>query len=447
MFNNMANGLIWRRYSHPTLGYANSTDEFTTIIKNSSTFVSQGITANINNFTFSADNYITEFAGYIYAATTGTYAFAVSSDDSSDLFIDDVLVAYHYGGHGTGGYLSGGGGTTSTVVLQKGYHRLYTRFLELTGGDSHQILYIPPTTTTWTVIESANLYINPSDFLRSNGTTLDINSTATISNTTVASSTATGALVVTGGVGIGGDLRVGGTIFGAFAGTVSGTSTNASNIATIAVNTNAAYFPTFVDSNNASTGFEALYTTSSFSINPTTSAVTIGGGFSAARLSLGALVSNRVLSIYDDSTNWYGLGIAGSEFRNLAPQNWTVGTYTRSSDTYTERMRVDSNGNVSIGIASASSLLHVAGTARITGVTTVTNVTNATSTATGALQVLGGVGIGGNIYVGGSIYELTSGTAYQVVSQADIGSAPNQIPLNQYLGKLAFQDYISGGTF
>jgi hypothetical protein len=121
---------------------------------------------------------------------------------------------------------------------------------------------------------------------------------------------------------------------------------------------------------------------------------------------------------------------------------------TRTLDsTPTEKMRIDRDGNVSIGIASASSLLHVAGTARITGVTTVTNVTNATSTITGALQVLGGVGIGGNIYVGGSIYELTSGTAYQVVSQADIGSAPNQIPLNQYLGKLAFQDYISGGTF
>jgi hypothetical protein len=446
MFNRMANGLVWRRYSHAIPAYPAAPDDFTTFIKNSSTFVSQGITANINNFTFSADNYITEFAGYIYAATTGTYAFGVNSDDASDLFIDDTLVAHWYGIHGAGGG-SLPGGTTSTVVLQKGYHRLYTRFFEVTGGDSHQILYIPPTTTTWTVIESANLYINPSDFLRSNGTTLDINSTATISNTTVASSTATGALVVTGGVGIGGDLRVGGTIFGAFAGTVSGTSTNASNIATIAVNTNSSYFPTFVDSNNASTGFEALYTTSSFSINPTTGAVTIGGGFGAARLSLGALVSNRVLSIYDDNTNWYGLGIAGSEFRNLAPQNWTVGTYTRSSDTYTERMRVDSNGNVGIGIASASSLLHVAGTARITGVTTVTNVTNASSTITGALQVLGGVGIGGNIYVGGSIYELTSGTAYQVVSQADIGSAPNQIPLNQYLGKLAFQDYISGGTF
>jgi hypothetical protein len=137
-------------------------------------------------------------------------------------------------------------------------------------------------------------------------------------------------------------------------GVSAGSATNADNIRTIAQTASATYYPTFVDSNNATNAYESVYTTSSFSINPATSAVTIGGGFSAARLSLGALVSNRVLSIYDDGTNWYGLGIAGSEFRNLAPQNWTVGTYTRSSDTYTERVRVDSAGNVNIGTFTTS---------------------------------------------------------------------------------------------
>ena len=41
--------------------------------------------------------------------------------------------------------------------------------------------------------------------------------------------------------------------------------------------------------------------------------------------------------------------------------------------------------------------------------------------------------------------------SYAIVSQADIGTAPNKIPLNQYLGTMAFQDakavQIAGGSF
>jgi hypothetical protein len=66
-----------------------------------------------------------------------------------------------------------------------------------------------------------------------------------------------------------------------------------------------------------------------------------------------------------------------------------------------------STGNVGIGTATPLSVLHVAGTTRITGITTVTNTTNATSTTTGALQVIGGVGIGQDVWVGGGLFATT----------------------------------------
>jgi hypothetical protein len=41
---------------------------------------------------------------------------------------------------------------------------------------------------------------------------------------------------------------------------------------------------------------------------------------------------------------------------------------------------------------------------------------------------------------GSTIKEITSGTAYDVATQYDIGTLANQIPLNQYLGTMAYQD-------
>jgi len=50
---------------------------------------------------------------------------------------------------------------------------------------------------------------------------------------------------------------------------------------------------------------------------------------------------------------------------------------------------------------------------------------------------------GSTLAVGGTITELYDGTYWNIVSQADIGSDPDQIPLNQYLGQLAFLDDFS----
>lgn len=57
----------------------------------------------------------------------------------------------------------------------------------------------------------------------------------------------------------------------------------------------------------------------------------------------------------------------------------------------------------------------------------------------------GNVGIGtdnpgSTLAVGGTITELYNGTYWNVVTQADVGYGASQVPLNQYLGQLAFLD-------
>jgi hypothetical protein len=75
------------------------------------------------------------------------------------------------------------------------------------------------------------------------------------------------------------------------------------------------------------------------------------------------------------------------------------GTTVRSA---TERMRLDSTGNLLVG--------------------TTTNTNSS------------------RLVANGTISETVGSTQYLVASQYDIGTAPNQIPLNQYLGNLAYQD-------
>lgn len=57
----------------------------------------------------------------------------------------------------------------------------------------------------------------------------------------------------------------------------------------------------------------------------------------------------------------------------------------------------------------------------------------------------GNIGIGSTIpgsklAVGGAITELYNGTYWNVVTQADVGIGASQVPLNQYLGQMAFVD-------
>jgi hypothetical protein len=70
--------------------------------------------------------------------------------------------------------------------------------------------------------------------------------------------------------------------------------------------------------------------------------------------------------------------------------------------------------------------------------------------STGVLSVTGSILIdtvtntnSSKLVSGGTISETVAGTQYLVASQYDIGTDPNEIPINQYLGTLAYQDSVA----
>ena len=172
-FNKLTPGLIWREYDYTesSTSHATSSDTLSAKIKDHTTFTDSGIATIVNGFTRSDDTYIVEFVGYYFAEEAGTHLFSVSADDSADMFIDGKRVAFWYGGHGdnssaTGGTTGSGGGTVQTpgsIYLEKGYHRIYTRFQENTGGDSINLWHQAPSDSAYEVIPAANLFHNAAD--------------------------------------------------------------------------------------------------------------------------------------------------------------------------------------------------------------------------------------------------------------------------------------------
>jgi hypothetical protein len=109
------------------------------------------------------------------------------------------------------------------------------------------------------------------------------------------------------------------------------------------------------------------------------------------------------------------------EHRWFSAPSGTAGTVI----TFTETMRVDPNGNVGIGTLTPSTFgkLAVAGN-------TVPTVTNSYS-------------LGTSTYKWSNVHATTfTENGFNVVSQTDLGSNPNEVPLNQYLGQLAYQDQL-----
>jgi hypothetical protein len=177
-----------------------------------------------------------------------------------------------------------------------------------------------------------------------------------IDRTTTSTGTTTGALVVTGGVGIGRDLYVGGIIYG--------TATTATSVNAVQQTANQSYYLTFVDSNNATSTAELLYTTSSITINPSTGEVDILSSLNSTSTTTGALVVSG------------GAGISG---------NLYVG-----GDIVAQRLIIEYT-TVTTTLVVTDDIIKT------------TNNTQSINTTTGALQVTGGAGIGGNLYVGNRV--------------------------------------------
>jgi len=145
--------------------------------------------------------------------------------------------------------------------------------------------------------------------------------------------------------------------------------------------------------------------------------------------------------------------------------------------TFTQAMTLDASGNLGIGTAAPGARLDVSGTVAGVLAAQIVNL-SASSSAIARLRLdsLGGawlidnnrvdgsltigngserlrIGSTGNFLVGtttntnsslltvnGTISETVSSVQYIVASQFDVGTAPNKIPLNQYLGSLAYQN-------
>jgi hypothetical protein len=107
-----------------------------------------------------------------------------------------------------------------------------------------------------------------------------------------------------------------------------------------------------------------------------------------------------------------------------------------------------SGTNVGIGTTIPTTTLQVAGIVSATSFTG--NLTGTASTSTLATNAQGLTGSPSitvtSVSAAGSITELYAGQYWNVVSQADVGIGASQVPLNQYLGQLAFVDDFSPTT-
>jgi hypothetical protein len=131
-----------------------------------------------------------------------------------------------------------------------------------------------------------------------------------------------------------------------------GTSTQ---VNTVLQATNASYYPTFVDSNNATSTAEALYTTSSFQINPFTGNIQIGMTGQDYQPSSGG---NHTLRLNAANTSSIGFHDSGSTIGNLkfsGNYGFEIGAYDGLYGPHNTIL----HGNVGIGTQSPSGRLHL----------------------------------------------------------------------------------------
>lgn len=141
---------------------------------NASNFFGTGTVANVNgsgNPYGQDSNYLSVFTGYIFAPISGTYYFGVDGDDAVEVLIDGQSISGYYGAHGSAGSPQ----AVTGVQLSNGYHSIEFRHQEIGGGDNYYLYWMPPGSSSFSIVGNSNL---------SHCRTVDLAVTKTVDNPT-----------------------------------------------------------------------------------------------------------------------------------------------------------------------------------------------------------------------------------------------------------------------
>lgn len=157
---------------------------------------------------------------------------------------------------------------------------------------------------------------------------------------------------------------------------------------------------------------------------------------SGSSVGIGTTTPNRRFVVAGNNTSSQFNGVISVQTTNTTGFGAYIGL-NATSITGGRDWRILSSGTGDTAGAGALSIFDVtAGATRLT-------------IGTGGSVGIGVTNPGAALDVNGSIRESTDGVTYwNIVSQQDIGTLPNQIPLNQYLGQMAYLDqpFLRTGT-
>jgi hypothetical protein len=179
--------------------------------------------------------------------------------------------------------------------------------------------------------------------------------------------------------------------------------------------------------NQNTTGTAANITASSNATLTTLSALSLAGSQVTGNISGNAANVTGTVAIANGGT---GQTTANAAFNALVPsQTSQSGKYLTTDGT-----------NTSWAANPLGTVTSVGGTGTVSGISLSGTVTTSGNlTLGGSLNLSSPPAIGNTAPSTGNFTTLTENSV-AVVTQSDIGSAPNEIPLNQYLGSLAYQN-------